>query len=135
MNPTIEQLLSQLKRNPVFAPKFCENCGARHASNDLMFIGQQEGVLLFQIACSNCSLAYIVKLHPTAMGIAAQKLEANVDISSSAELKKFAGSRKVGKDEALQVYLDIKDIKTLDQFLALMQPDTSNRTRHTINQG
>lgn len=134
MNPTIEQLLSQLKNNPVFAPKFCENCGVRHAPSDLMFIGQQEGVLLFQIACNNCSLAYIVKLHPTAMGIAAQKLEANVDISSSAELKKFAGSRKVGKDEALQVYLDIQNVKTLDQFLALMQSNTSSKINHKVNQ-
>ncbi len=129
MTPTIDQLLSHLKSNPVFAPKFCENCGTQHTPSDLTFIGQQDGVLVFQIACKSCSLSYVMKLHPTSMGIAAQKIEANVDISSAQEFRKFAGSKKVDKDEALQVYLDIQKVKTLDQFLALLAPSSSQRSR------
>jgi hypothetical protein len=70
-----------------------------------------------------------MKLHPSSMGIAAQKIEANVDISSAQEFRKFAGSKKVDKDEALQVYLDIQKVKTLDQFLALLAPSSSQRSR------
>ena len=120
MNPNIQQLLAQLKENPVFAPKYCENCGHQHTHADFSFVGHQNGFLFFRIACTSCNLTYLLRLQTGSAGLAAQKLEVNVDISSAQELEKFAGSSKVAKDEALEVYLDIKDMQTLDQFLHLL---------------
>jgi hypothetical protein len=119
MIPQAQDLFAQLKNNPMFSPKYCENCGLQHVEEDFAFLGHQDGSLLFQISCRSCGLTYILRLHPSISGLAAQKLEANVDITSPAELKKFAGKSKVEKDEALQVYIDIRKVQTIKQFLDL----------------
>jgi hypothetical protein len=121
MNPNLQQVLQQLKQLPIMSPKYCDNCGNHHEEPDFQVIGYQEGVVLFQISCRYCGVVYLLRVNPAAAGIAIQRLETlNSDISAT-EFHKFAGKPQVRKDEALDIYSDMKEVKTIDEFLELFE--------------
>ena len=123
MNPNLQQVLQQLKQLPIMSPKYCDNCGNHHDEQDFQVIGYQDGVILFQIGCRFCGVVYLLRVNPAASGIAVQRLETlNSDISTS-EFHKFAGKPQVRKDEALEIYMDMKEVKTIDEFLKLFKSD------------
>lgn len=118
----LKQLLEQLKQLPIVSPKYCDNCGHRHQESDYNFVGFQDGMFMFQVGCRNCGVSYVLRVSPSGAGLAAQRLDLlNVDINPT-ELNKFAGKSKVEKEEALEVFLDMKDVTTLDDFLRLFGP-------------
>lgn len=117
--PDINHIVEQLKKLPIVSPKYCDNCGTQHSVEDTRFMGQQDANFVFQVACRNCNLSYLLRVSSSSNGMAAQRLDLpNMDLNPD-ELRKFAGKPKVDKEEALQVYTDMKSVKTLDDFLKL----------------
>lgn len=118
--PELKSLIQQLKKLPILSPKYCDNCGAKHSHDDSAYVGHSEGNFLFQITCSHCGLGYVMRVNPSAGGLAAQKLDlANLDLNP-AEMRKFAGKPKVNKQEALSVYSAMREVRNIDDFLRLV---------------
>lgn len=116
--PDYKSLIEQLKKLPFITPKYCDNCGFRHAEDDAKFVTQHEGGFVFQISCKSCGSNYIMRVNPSGNGVAGQRMEINSDVKPT-ELKKFAGKPKVHREEALEVYADMKGVKNIKDFLAL----------------
>jgi hypothetical protein len=119
----LKTLLEQLKQLPIVSPKYCDNCGHQHQEIDYNFVGYQEGMFIFQVGCRNCGVSYMLRISPSGAGLAAQRLELlNVDIQPQ-ELSKFAGKPKVNKEEAVEVFLDMENVTTLEDFLSLFSDE------------
>ncbi len=119
MEHDLNQVLNQLKQLPVVSPKFCDNCGTAHNDNDFKIIGQNDGASILQISCSRCHVLYLLKINPNTPGIAVQRLELpNTDITPE-EFDKFAGLPQVDKEEALEAFMDMKKVDTIEEFLNL----------------
>lgn len=116
-----QDIIAQLKHSPIISPKYCDNCGNKHGQEDLQFVGQQEGNFAFHMNCAHCGIVHILKVNPAMHGISIQRLEMpNTDISP-AEYQKFAGKPQIAKEEALEVYMDMQGVSSLDQFLKLFE--------------
>lgn len=121
----VNQLLEQLKKLPFISPRFCDSCGFKHMEDDFRFIGNQDGNFMFQIVCKSCRSSYLLKINPSASGLAAQRMELNADLSPE-EFKKFAGKPQIEKDEALEVYTDMREVNNIDDFLKLLSKRNSD---------
>lgn len=93
--------------------------------DDFRFIGNQDGNFMFQIVCKSCRSSYLLKINPSASGLAAQRMELNADLSPE-EFKKFAGKPQIEKDEALEVYTDMREVNNIDDFLKLLSKRNSD---------
>lgn len=110
-----ESITQQLRS---FIPKHCENCGHRHSESDFSFVGQKDGVLAFQISCSRCGSLQLIRMQPGVPGISLQKMMNNTDVRG-AEFSKFAGKPQIAKEEVLDVYMDMQNVQTIEDFLQL----------------
>ncbi len=115
INPNI--IMQQLRS---FVPKHCDNCGHRHNDQDFSFVGQKDGVYMFQISCNRCGSLQLIRMQPGNPGISLQKMMNNTDVRGS-EFAKFAGKPQVNKEEALEVYMDMQGVETLDDFLQKLE--------------
>jgi hypothetical protein len=116
----VQRLLQYLRQNPLLSPKFCDNCGNQHVSNDLQFMSFQNSQLVFQLSCQHCGLVQMLRLAPGGP-LSIQRLEANNSDVQGGELQKFAGKPSVDQEEALEVYEDMLDVQNVDDFLALIE--------------
>jgi hypothetical protein len=114
MNP--QTIMHQLRS---FTPRHCENCGLKHLENDFSYVGQRDGSYLFQISCNRCGSLQLLRMQPGVPGVSLQKMLNNTDVKGS-EFAKFAGKPVIGKEEALEVYIDMEGVETLDDFLQLL---------------
>jgi len=116
-----EALMQQLRS---FIPKYCDNCGHKHSPSDFSYVGQRDGIFAFQISCKRCGALQLIRLQPGMPGISLQKIMNNTDVRG-AEFSKFAGKPQVDKEEALDVYLDMQEVNTLDDFLNLLDQEAT----------
>lgn len=86
--------------------------------NDFSFVGQQDGIFAFQISCKQCGVIQLLRIQPGIPGISIQKIINNTDVKGGVEFSKFAGKPQVQKEEALDVYMELEAIDTLEDFLA-----------------
>lgn len=121
--PINAQIFMQQLRS--FVPKHCENCGERHSEIDFSFVGQKESSYVFQISCTRCGSVQIIRMQPGVPGVAIQKVVNNTDVRGGQELAKFAGKPQIGKEEALEVYMEMENVNTLDDFLKLIDDRNS----------
>jgi hypothetical protein len=119
INP--QTIMQQLRS---FVPRHCENCGHIHNETDFSFVGQKDSNFVFQISCKRCGSLQLLRLQPGVPGVSLQKLMNNTDVRGS-EFSKFAGKPEVAKEEALEVYIDMQQVETIDDFLQLLQKDQS----------
>jgi hypothetical protein len=64
-------------------------------------------------------------MQPGVPGVAIQKVVNNTDVRGGQELAKFAGKPQIGKEEALEVYMEMENVNTLDDFLKLIDDRNS----------
>lgn len=113
----LKEIYEQLRKLPIISPKYCDSCGAQHSEQDYRFVTFHDGAFIFQINCQVCSVGYMLRVSPAASGMAAQRLDSlNVDLSLD-ELKKFAGKPRVKREEALEVYTEMRKVKTIDDYI------------------
>ncbi len=122
----ISQLIEHLRKLPMVSPKYCDNCGAMHADDDVRYMGQHQNSFAFQVTCKQCGVSYLMRVGASMSGVAAQKLELSSSDVGAEELKKFVGRSKVQKDEVLQVYSDLRRVRTLEDFLKLFNKHSNN---------
>lgn len=123
--PINAQIFMQQLRS--FIPKHCDNCGERHAEADFSFVGQKEGAYVFQISCQRCGSVHLIRMQPGIPGIAMQKIMNNTDVRGP-EFAKFAGKPQIDQDEALDVYMDMEGVSTIDDFLKLLEPASAENS-------
>lgn len=124
MDINLDKLINYLKMHPMLSPKYCSNCGHNHGSNDLSVVSMKQGEIIFQLSCQSCGLVQVIRLSPNGP-MTIQRFESNNSDIVGPEFAKFAGKPSVNKDEALDVYSSLKEVKSLEDFLQLVeQADT-----------
>lgn len=118
MDPILKQVIQQLRS---LAPRFCDVCGTQHNDQDFSFVGNRDGMLTFQISCGQCGSTDVLQMSPGSTGVSMKRYSAmNTDVKG-AEFSKFAGKPQIEKEEALDIYTDLKAVETLEQFLKLVK--------------
>jgi len=93
---------------------FCPKCGAARTEEDLAILGQMNNMLMVHIGCKTCGNQDVFHF------------VANVGYSSTGgivtdvspdEAKGFLKSASVSKDDMLDMYLVLRDVKSSSDFL------------------
>jgi hypothetical protein len=107
------QILQQM---PTLVPNFCDRCGAKHQKTDLEVVNQDMERIVCRVACSNCGTGYMIHINSPADGVvAAKKASYKSDISNS-EIKKFSNTERIENEEILDVFIALKEVKTIKDF-------------------
>lgn len=119
----INQILQQM---PNLVPNFCDRCGARHTKSDLEVVSQDNERIICRIACTNCSTGYMIHINSPAEGVvAAKKASYKSDITTS-EFKKFSNTDEIENDEILDVFIALKEVRTINDFNILFAAESDN---------
>lgn len=99
------------------APKHCENCGTKYDPEDFKIMRRSPVNTLLHLKCSSCGNTYMLNVvNPSNGMVGASRMPLNLDLGSSNEFSKFAGSDVVSQDEALDIY-DLLDPNSFDDFI------------------
>lgn len=94
-------------------PRHCENCGHKYLNDNLKLIKKSDQAMLLHLQCNNCGHAYMINVvSPNTSVQGSSRIPINTDISSAAEIEKFAGRSPVSPDDVLDAH---KLIKNLDK--------------------
>lgn len=116
----LDHILKQLKKHPLIAPKHCDNCGSAHVSEDFSLVSSDRRNVIFQSSCKQCSLVQVLRLSPGGP-MSIQRFESNNSDVTGKEFQKFAGKPAVVKEEALEVYQQMRQVNGLSDFLGLLE--------------
>lgn len=117
MDPILKQVIQQLRS---LAPRYCDVCGTQHLDSDFSFVGNRDGMLTFQISCGHCGSTDVLQMNPGSNGLSMKRYSAmNTDVKG-AEFAKFAGKPQIEKEEALDIYTNLKSVETLEEFMKLV---------------
>ena len=90
--------------------KFCDKCGTAYSIDDLEIISETPISSIIHFSCKNCKASHIATfLKP--MGIS-NRMPVNTDLSIE-EIKKFANREEISTDEILDIYLYLKESKSV----------------------
>ncbi len=128
MDINLDKLINYLKMHPMLSPKFCSNCGHAHGNHDLSVVNMKQGEIIFQLSCSSCGLVQVIRLSPNGP-MTIQRFESNNSDIVGPEFAKFAGKPSVHKDEALEVYSSLQGVRSLNDFLQLVEKASTDEEK------
>jgi|GEM_PF-583919 len=100
-----------------YISQFCDRCGNRYTQKDTHIINQNESSLIIQTICPKCKSTYMS--HVIKPFNITRKIPIELDISPK-EFKHFFSKKELNTDEVLIYYKKLKDIKSLNELLAVI---------------
>lgn len=122
-NFSIQNLIQQMQN---VIPSYCDKCGNKHDKKDLELISQEGTKASFRLSCSNCGNSYMVMVQSPMDGVfTARKVSGRKDLTVN-EIKKFSNLDSIDKEDILDAFIAIKDVKTLKDLEVLFGSDSNN---------
>lgn len=108
---------------------FCPKCGAARTEQDLEILGQMNNMLMVHIGCKTCGSQDVFHFlanvgYSSTGGIV-------TDVSPD-EAKLFLKSHAVSKDDMLDMYLILRDVKSSSDFIKKVSAKRSRPERRVI---
>lgn len=114
-----------LKHAKGVVPKHCDNCGTKYSEKDFNLVGDDSQQASIHIHCHNCGNNYMLNVfNPIGGLIGSSRSQLHLDLSDSEELEKFAGSRSVSQDDALDAYNLLAKTEILEVYLKTLGDTT-----------
>ena len=90
--------------------KFCDKCGTPYTVDDLNIVQSTGAGTIIHFSCKNCKAKHVASLvMPLGMS---QRMPVNMDLDSS-EFEKFMSKKVLTKQNILDVYEELKDVKSI----------------------
>lgn len=90
--------------------KFCDKCGTPYTVDDLNIVQSTGAGMIIHFSCRNCKAKHVASLvMPLGMS---QRMPVNMDLDSS-EFEKFVSKKSLTKQNILDVYAALKDVKSV----------------------
>ncbi len=126
-----------LKNIMQIAPKFCDVCGTQYQTKNFNVVKNEGQQLVVHLKCSNCGNGYMLNIFNPMHGVfGTTRSQVNLDIESPKELMKFASSKSLSINEALDAHNILMKSPVLDFFLEKnktepVAPPTPQPTKET----
>ncbi len=112
MNPQPNNLTNTQE----FMPNFCDKCGNRYSSTDYETVSKDEGKTIYRVTCKKCHNSFLMHFSTPVAGVATSLRMPFRSAITTNEIKKFSLSDKIASNEALDVYISLKEVKTIKDF-------------------
>jgi hypothetical protein len=107
-----------LKNIMQIAPKFCDVCGSQYQNKNFNVVKNEGQQLVVHLKCSNCGNGYMLNIFNPMHGVfGTTRSQVNLDIESPKEMIKFASSKSLSINEALDAHNILMKSPVLDYFL------------------
>ncbi len=90
--------------------KFCDKCGTPYTVDDLNIVQSTGAGTIIHFSCQNCKSKHVASL-VMPLGLS-QRMPVNMDLDSS-EMEKFMSQKELTKQNILEAYEELKDLKAI----------------------
>jgi hypothetical protein len=124
-NGNLQNVLENVKG---VVPKHCDVCGTKYESDSFSLVKDDAKQKVVHIKCQNCGNSYLLNIvNPNHGMVGSSRAHLNLDISNAKELIKFASSKPVSINNALDAYNLFNSLE--DKLASWLKDKRVNPTR------